>query len=90
MIRKGTVKRVELRVRHLMARAAFKAGAFEARLDEVDADSIPTGVVAYTTRGHETWAAAASTAIKKADRMAWDVVHRGLVMRRIAAEEKTT
>jgi hypothetical protein len=80
------VRRVELRVRHLMARAAFKAGAHEARLDEVDADGIPTGATLFTTRGHETWAAAATAALKKADRMAWDVVNRVLVARRIAAE----
>jgi len=81
------VKRVELRVRHLMARRAFKAGTFEARLNEVDADGLPTGVTLFTTRGHETWAAAASAALKKADKMAWDVVHRGLILRKIAAEE---
>lgn len=77
------MKRVELRVRQLMARAAFKAGTFEGRLDEVDADGIPTGAVMFTTRGHETWAGAASAALKKADRMTWDVVHRGLITRRI-------
>ena len=80
------MKRVELRIRQLMARAAFKAGGFEARLEEVDADGIPTGAVAYTTRGHETWSSAASAALKKADRMAWDVAMRGLVMRKIASE----
>lgn len=83
------MKRVELRIRAVHARDAFKAGLNEARLDEVDADGISTGVVAYTTRGHETWAAAASAALKKADRMAWDVTNRGLAMRRIAAETKT-
>jgi hypothetical protein len=82
------VKRVELRVRGVMARDAFKAGQNEARLDEVDTDGISTGVVAYTTRGHETWASAAIVALKKADRMAWDVTNRGLVARRIAAETK--
>jgi hypothetical protein len=81
------VKRVELRVRHVMARAAFKAGLHEARLDEVDSDGIATGVVAFTTRGHETWASAARAALKKADKMAWDVIRRGLVMRKIEAEE---
>jgi hypothetical protein len=83
------VKRVELRVRQLMARHAFKAGTFEARLNEVDAEVIPTGDTLFTTRGHETWAAAATAALKKADRMAWAVVHRDLVLRRIAAEEKS-
>jgi hypothetical protein len=80
------MKRVELRVRHVMARDAFKAGTFEARLDEVDEDGIPTGAVMFTTRGHETWDAAASAALKKADRMAWEVVNRGLVAQRITTE----
>jgi hypothetical protein len=80
------VTRVELRVRQLMARDAFKAGTFEARLNEVDADGIPTGDAMFTTRGHETWTAAAAAALKKADRMAWDVVHRGLILRKIAGE----
>ena len=40
----------------------------------------------FTTRGHETWAGAASAALKKADKMAWEVVNRVLVLRRIAAE----
>jgi hypothetical protein len=84
------VKRVELRVRQLMARRAFKAGTFEARLNEVDDDGIPTGDTLFTTRGHETFAAAASTALKKADKMAWDVVHRGLILRRIEAEKSAT
>jgi hypothetical protein len=82
------VRRVELRVRQLMARRAFSAGTFEARLAEVDADDIPTGVILFTTRGHETWFPAADTALKKADRMAWKVVNRGLVLRKIASEEK--
>ena len=81
------MKRVELRVRQLMARAAFKAGTFEARLDEVDADGIPTGAVMFTTRGHATWSSAASAALKKADRMSWKLTHRALVMRRIATEK---
>jgi hypothetical protein len=80
------LKRVELRVRHIATRAAFKPGMHEARLDELDGDGVPTGAVAFTTRGHETWAAAASAALKKADRMAWDVVNRGLVLRKIAHE----
>lgn len=82
------MKRVELRVRHVMARDAFKAGLHEARLEEVDADDISTGKTLFTTRGHETWAQAASAALKKADRMAWDVTRRGLALRRIAAETK--
>lgn len=81
------MRRVELRVRHLMARTAFKSGSFEAKLYDVDTDNIPTGVVAFTTRGHETWAKAASAALKKADRSAWEITHRDLVARKIAAEE---
>jgi hypothetical protein len=84
----GSMKHVELRVRQLMARAAFKAGAFEARLDAVDADGIPTGVVEFKTRGHATWARAASAALAKADRKAWEVTNRALVAKRIAAEER--
>jgi hypothetical protein len=82
------MKRVEVRVRHLLSRQAFKAGSHEGRLDEVDADGIPTGDVLFTTRGHETWASAASAVLKKADRMAWDVVNRRLVLRKIEAEMK--
>ena len=59
----------------------------DARLDEVDEDGIPTGKTLFTTRGHDTWASAASTALKKADKMAWEVLHRGLVLRRIATEQ---
>lgn len=80
------MRRVELRVRHLMARAAFKVGSYEARLQDVDTDGIETGTVAFTTRGHETWAKAASAALKKADRSAWEVTNRVPVARKIAAE----
>jgi hypothetical protein len=69
-----------------MARAAFKAGSFEAQLQDVDTDGIPTGAIAFTTRGHETWAKAASAALKKADRAAWEITNRVLVARKIAAE----
>jgi hypothetical protein len=62
-----------------MARQAFKAGTFEATLE--DSGSFD---VLFATRGHETWTSAATAALKKADRMAWDVTNRGLVMRRIA------
>jgi hypothetical protein len=80
------MKRVELRIRQVMTRTAFTAGDHEARLDVVDADGIPTGAVAFTTRGHKTWASAASAAILKADRKAWEVTNRVFVMRRIATE----
>ena len=79
-------RRVELRVRQIMTRTAFKPGTFEARLDVVDANDIPTGAVAFTTRGHETWGRAASAAILKAERKGWEVTNRALVMRRIASE----
>lgn len=83
------MKRVELRIRSTTSRVPFRPGNYEARLDEVDEDRIPTGAAtAFTTRGHETWASAALAALKKADRMAWDVVNRGLVLRKIGAEEK--
>jgi hypothetical protein len=86
-INKALIKRVELRVRHIMSRTAFTAGDHEASLDVVDADGIPTGVVAFTTRGHKTWESAASVALAKADRKAWEVTNRWLVARRIASAE---
>lgn len=82
--------RVELHVRHLLAREAFRAGTFEARLDEVDANGLLTGGVTFTTRGHETWSGAARAALKKADKMAWDVGHRSMILRRIEAEDAET
>jgi len=69
-----------------MARAAFKSGTYEARLDAVDANDIPTGKAAFTTRGHETWAGAARAALAKADRQSWTVTNRALVGRRIAEQ----
>lgn len=68
------MRRVELCV--------FRAGSYGARLQDVDTD----GTVAFTTRGHETWAKAASAALKKADRSAWEITNRTLVTRKIAAE----
>lgn len=82
------MKRVELRVHQRTSRVPFRTGDLDARLDEVDEDGIPTGKTLFTTRGHETWAAAASAALKKANRMAWHVINGGLAMRRIAAETK--
>jgi len=57
-------------------------------LYEVDDRDIETGAVAYTTRGHESWASAARRAIIKADREGWEVLHRALIERKIASEEK--
>lgn len=79
-------RHVELRVRQIMARAAFKAGGFEARLEALDRSGISTGAIIFTTRGHETWAAAATAALKKADRTAWIVDNRAGVAHRIASE----
>lgn len=79
--------RVELRVRSRTSRVPFRDSTFDARLDEVDEDGIPTGAALFTTRGHETWARAAARALQKADVMAWNVVNRDLAARRIAAEE---
>ena len=81
------MKRVELKIHQRTSRVSFRSGDRDARLYEVDADGIPTGVVAFTTRGHETWASAARAALKKADKMAWDVKHRDLILRKIASEE---
>jgi len=80
------VKRVELRVHQRTSRVPFRSGERDARLYEVDDRNIETGVVLYTTRGHETWAAAARRALTKADREGWAVLRRGLVERRIAEE----
>lgn len=81
------MKRLELSVRQLSARGAFQAGTFEARLEAIDADGLPTGTAVFTTRNHATWASAASVALAKADRKAWVVTNRVLVARRIAADE---
>jgi hypothetical protein len=78
------MKRLELRVRQLSARGAFQAGTFEARLEAIDADGLPTGTVVFTTRNHTTWASAADVALAKADRKAWVISNRALVARRIA------
>ena len=78
------MKRVGLSIRSTTSRVPFRSGSYEARLEEVDVDGIPTGPTVFTTRNHETWSSAASAALKKADRMAWDVSHRGLILQRIA------
>ncbi len=83
------MKRVDLRVHQRTSRVPFRSGTRDARLDEIDARGLPTGETLFTTRGHETWADAARAALKKADKMAWDVVNRGLVLRKIADEEGT-
>ena len=87
-MKKDPMKCVELRVHQRTSRVPFRSGERDARLDEVDADGVPTGKVLFTTRGHETWASAASAALKKADKMAWEVMHRALILRKIAAEEE--
>lgn len=81
------MRRVELRVHQRTSRVPFRSGTLDARLEEVDANGIPTGEIIFTTRNHETWASAAEAALKKADREAWTVVHRDLVLRKIAAEK---
>lgn len=83
------MKRVELRIRSTTSRVPFRPGSYEARLDEVDEDGIPTGATAFTTRGHDTWAVAATAALKKADRAAWDVINRGPILHKIATEKKS-
>jgi hypothetical protein len=82
------VKRVELKVRSTASRIPFRSGTYQARLDEIDDRNIPTGETLFTTRNHETWASAASAALKKADKMAWDVLHRVLILRKIVSEEE--
>jgi hypothetical protein len=84
------VTRVELRMHRRTSRIPFREGALDARLDEVNDDGIPTGKTLFTTRNHETWASAARAALRKADKMAWDVVNRGLILRKIASEESPT
>jgi hypothetical protein len=80
------MKRVMLRIQQRTSRVPFRPGAREAILYEIDADDIETGAVAYTTRGHETWADAARRALTKADREGWEVLHRSLIERKIASE----
>ena len=84
------MKRVELRVHKRTSRVPFRTGELDARLYEVDADGIQTGKTLFTTRGHATWASAARAALKKADKMAWNVLHRGLMLRKIESEESGT
>jgi hypothetical protein len=80
---------VELRVRHLVTRDAFKPGTFQAQLEGVTRYgdfSVPDGSIAFTTRGHTTWASAALAALRKADRVGWKVANRAIVERKIVSE----
>jgi hypothetical protein len=83
------MKRVSVQIRQATSRVPFRSGDRTAYLYEVDADGIETTLVPlFTTRGHETWASAATRALKKADREGWEVHNRWGVERKIAKETK--
>jgi hypothetical protein len=85
------VKRVSIQVRQATSRVPFRSGDRTAYIYEVDADGIETTLVPlYTTRNHETWASAVRRALRKADRMGWEVHSRPLIERKLAKEEGTS
>jgi hypothetical protein len=76
-----------VRVHQRTSRVPFRSGDYEATLYEVDADGIETDLVPlFTTRGHETQESAVRSALKKADRAAWEVFHRALIERKLASK----
>lgn len=78
------MKSVSVKIRSTTSRVPFRAGTFIATLEEEGGDYLTLG----TTRGHETWAAAAAAALRIADARGYIVFHRPLIERRIAKEGK--
>jgi hypothetical protein len=77
------MKNVSVKVRHLLSRVAFRAGSFKGHIEDEDSSDFE---ILGTTRSHDTWAEAATAALKLADKRGYFVVNRSLVERRIREE----
>jgi hypothetical protein len=77
------MKSVSIRVRQTTSRVPFRGGTYRAQLERDDSADF---AVLGTTRGHETWAAAAAAALRLADQRGYIVTHRPLVEKRIRKE----
>lgn len=78
------MKSVRITIRSTTSRVPFRPGTYNALLEEEEGDYAILG----TTRGHDTWKAAAAAAVKLADRRGHIVVNRALIERRIASEAR--
>jgi hypothetical protein len=76
------VTSVSLRIRQTTSRVPFRGGTFVATLEQEGGDYLTLG----TTRGHDTWAAAAAAALRIADARGYIVFNRPLIERRVAKE----
>ena len=81
-VRGGQMTSVSLRIRQITSRVPFRGGTFIATLEQEGGDYLTLG----TTRGHDTWAAAAAAALRLADARGYIVFHRPLIERRIAKD----
>ncbi len=80
------VKKVRVVIRSTTSRVPFRGGTYAAQLEDEDET---TYAILGTTRGHDTWAAAARAALRLADRRGYFVTNRSLVERRIVAATAT-
>ena len=74
---------VSVKIRQTTSRVPFRSGTFIGMLEQEGGDYLTLG----TTRGHDTWAAAAAAALRMADARGYIVFHRPLIERRIAKDK---
>jgi hypothetical protein len=77
------MKAVRVVVRSTTSRVPFRSGTYSALLEDERARDY---AILGTTRGHDTWAGAASAALRLADRRGYLVENRELIEHRIASE----
>jgi hypothetical protein len=83
---KPHVRSVSVKIRQTTSRVPFRGGTFTAHLED---ESSGNFAIVGTTRGHDTWAAAAVAALHFADQRDFIVLHRGLIEQRIRKEGGT-
>ena len=81
------MKTVRIVMRSTTSRVPFRGGTYSAVLE--DEDSREYAILGGPTRQYDTWAAAATAALKLADRRGYFVANRALVERKIASESST-
>ena len=77
------MKTVSIRVRSTTSRVPFRGGTYSAQLENEDSDKY---IVLGTTRGHESWVAAAAAALRLADQRGYTVLYRALIEKRLRKE----
>jgi hypothetical protein len=80
---KPHVRSVSVKIHQGTSRVPFRGGTFTAQLED---ESSRDFAIVGTTRGHDTWAAAADAALRLADARGFVVLHRSLVEQRIRKE----